>query len=142
MDKDFIPYDVALELKELDFNELCYAFYPGAKSPIVFNYAKDFCGEYGLSQSNHITDWTLAPMYQQVLRWFRERFGLFGFVEFKPHLKKWTYHVCNLSLDQKRYDDQFVIDLFVADPPVDEFGEAEKKCVKALISYVKEKKLI
>lgn len=61
MEKEFIPYDLALELKELGFDEKC------------------------LSYSTSNTDasgrtWTsviVAPLYQQAFRWFREKYNLF-----------------------------------------------------------------
>jgi hypothetical protein len=74
MNKEFIPYEhtpyeQALALKELGFDEPCFGYYnidPQLKNP-AFNMVKPF---------EHI--WCLpAPLYQQAFRWFREKHGIF-----------------------------------------------------------------
>jgi len=65
MKKEFIPYEQALALKELGFNEPCLAYYntdPYLGSP-AFNLVKPFDHEWCLS----------APLFQQAFRWFREK---------------------------------------------------------------------
>jgi hypothetical protein len=75
MNKDFIPYEQALALKELGFDEPCFGYYSidslNLKTP-TFNLEKPF--EY---------EWCLpAPLYQQAFRWFREKHGLRHFIEY------------------------------------------------------------
>jgi len=69
MKKDFIPYEQALALKELGFDEPCFGYYSidpfNLKSP-TFNLEKPFEREWCLP----------APLYQQAFRWFREKYGL------------------------------------------------------------------
>ena len=50
MNKEFIPYEQALELKELGFDEPCMS-------------SRDMNNDKGLIQ---------LPLYQQAFRWFRE----------------------------------------------------------------------
>jgi hypothetical protein len=69
MNKEFIPYEQALALKELGFDEPCFGYYSidslNLKTP-TFNMGKPF--EY---------KWCLpAPLYQQAFRFFREKYGL------------------------------------------------------------------
>jgi len=52
MSKEFIPYEEALALKKLGFDEPCYNQYPDCVESIP------------------------APLYQQAFRWFREEYGL------------------------------------------------------------------
>ena len=65
MNKEFIPYEQALELKELGFDEPCL-------------------GNYRLPTNRLITEWEInntpehvigvsAPLYQQAFRWFRDK---------------------------------------------------------------------
>ena len=65
VDKEFVPYEQALALKELGFNEPCLAsyFHEGKRLHITeyLNY-----GEYT----------TLAPLFQQAFRWFRDKHKL------------------------------------------------------------------
>jgi hypothetical protein len=65
MSKDFIPYQEALELKELGFDESCFGKYDvyGVFDHILFYHNHDVETEYvGCS----------APLYQQAFRWFRK----------------------------------------------------------------------
>jgi hypothetical protein len=75
MKNEFIPYEQALALKELGFDEPCFGYYSidslNLKTP-TFNMGKPF--EY---------EWCLrAPLYQQAFRWFREKHGLRHFIEY------------------------------------------------------------
>jgi len=65
MNREFIPYEQALELKELGFDYYNIAWYTviDEKPKIVFlNYGSHLC----------------APLYQQAFRWFREKYGWIG----------------------------------------------------------------
>ncbi len=75
MDKEFIPYEQALELKELGFDEECFGYYSFSekitlkscfnRTPIILSGKK--CS---------------IPLYSQVFRWFREKHNL------ESHVKK------------------------------------------------------
>lgn len=68
MSKEFIPYEQALELKELGFDEECLGYHnldPYLPNP-TFNLVRPFDHEWCLP----------APLYQQAFRWFREKYGL------------------------------------------------------------------
>ena len=61
---EFIPYEQALELKELGFNEPCFGYWnidPYLPKP-TFNLVKPFDHEWCVP----------APLYQQAFRWFRD----------------------------------------------------------------------
>ena len=60
MNKEFIPYEQALELKELGFEEICFAWYH--KGKLTFNEL------YNLPDIQQKTRNTSAPLYQQALR--------------------------------------------------------------------------
>ena len=62
---DFVPYEFALELKQLGFTEPCLASYYHAGRRL------DIC-EY----INHGEYTVLAPLFQQAFRWFREKYKL------------------------------------------------------------------
>ena len=75
MEKEFIPYDEALALKELGFDEPCLGLYhPDGKFNI-----KEQNGLNCDSDKNSYLDslgnsagFCTAPLYQQVFRWLRE----------------------------------------------------------------------
>ena len=65
MEKEFIPYEQALELKELGFDEPCLAYL----KPNVLTY------EITIGEFNEF-EYHSAPLYQQAFRWFREKYNL------------------------------------------------------------------
>jgi hypothetical protein len=67
MNKEFIPYEQALELKELGFNEGCLKKYDADGDLSI-----DTQNGYYVNQ--HLSKSTSAPLYQQAFRWFREKY--------------------------------------------------------------------
>jgi hypothetical protein len=65
MKREFIPYELALELKELGFNESCFAYL----KPNVLTY------EITIGEFNEF-EYHSAPTYSQAFRWFREKHNL------------------------------------------------------------------
>ena len=67
MEKEFVPYEQALALKELGFDKECFAFYSkiyGFMTTSPTNKVNEFAGE------------VILPLYQQAFRWFREKHSL------------------------------------------------------------------
>ncbi len=62
MKDQFVPYEIALKLKELGFDEPCFGFYDDNNSPIAGNYP---CLGYNR-----------APLYQQAFQFLRDKFNL------------------------------------------------------------------
>jgi hypothetical protein len=68
---DFVPYELALELKQLGFDEPCFAFYDESLYfPNNENQYGTFCNQK-LDASS-----CSAPTYSQAFRWFREKYKL------------------------------------------------------------------
>jgi hypothetical protein len=70
--KDFIPYQQALALKELGFDEPCFGIWMerGNKHDVMYVAKQE---DAWMAEQN---DGILAPLYQQAFRWFREKYGL------------------------------------------------------------------
>ena len=65
----FVPYEQALELKELGFDEPCFIhYYKGDLMESIF-------GQFRNSYFN-LDEQVSVPLYQQAFRWFREKYGL------------------------------------------------------------------
>jgi hypothetical protein len=113
MNKEFIPYTEALALEKLGFSEPCFGWY----------------GPTGILNDWDKTD-TIAPLYQQVFRWFREKFRL----DAKPEyfLNDWYCFIIN---DMKGKDNSRR--LFTEFPS---YEEAELECLKKLIKICNELK--
>jgi hypothetical protein len=104
MHKEFVPYEEALELKELGFDEPCFAYYTDEESKFIpASYSQE--GTEYPTNSDLIQDWISAPLYQQAFRWFREEHDLMhiiikvGTMEDYVYMstidnKRWTYK-CN-----------------------------------------------
>lgn len=67
MEKEFVPYEQALALKELGFDEPCLSFY---------TYEGKFSNELSFNEYKNTALKTSAPLYQQAFRWFREKHEL------------------------------------------------------------------
>lgn len=73
MEKEFLPYELALKLKELGFNEDCFAWYDANS----FNDIElEF--EYKNNKDLYFKESCTAPLWQQVFDWFREKYNLIG----------------------------------------------------------------
>ena len=74
MKKLFVPYEIALKLKELGFNEECFGEYRqfDGDTPYLQLYQDiDSCSTDDADYC--YTTECLAPLYQQVIDWFREK---------------------------------------------------------------------
>jgi hypothetical protein len=117
MNKEFIPYEQALELKELGFNELCLFYYTDNESLRIYH------------QSEIYDDLVGAPLYQQAFRWFREKYGIMYTVD--NNIIGNTFHGSYTKINsdyQSDYTDDFAT-----------YEEAELACLKKLIEIVKQK---
>ena len=121
MNKEFIPYEQALELKQLGFQEECVGLYDVQKR--LFNR-----GTYKFVEKETNV---LAPLYQQAFRWFRKNNGLYSSI-----------------LPKKSYPDNYVsgVEWYVTICGGDgveigpdgtyDYQEAEIVCLKKLIEIV------
>jgi hypothetical protein len=114
MSEDFIPYQEALELKELGFDKPCFGEY---------YYGKLKYDEVSNGQTAH-NDLALAPTFSQAFRWFREKYNLFGQVNIH------TYFIYKISNDGFEMIKQY-------DKLTNTYEEAELECLKKLIEIVK-----
>jgi hypothetical protein len=119
MNKEFIPYEQALALKELGFDEPCFANW-------IERDIRDGGGIVLEMWSDEDTEYTpmsmlLAPLYQQAFRWLLALAN-----KDKLFSNKWT-----ISYNEDYYS------LFLGGCNMGVF-EAELECLKKLIEIVKE----
>lgn len=136
MEKEFIPYEQALALKELGFDEPCLANYSidviGETVP-HFRYNNRISEAFSIDEGvwfNHNLDKEYvysAPLYQQAFRWFREKYGLWQIVTQNTD-KDWTYDIMTIV----GMTDYKIFDVF------DTYEEAELECLKKLIEIAKQ----
>lgn len=78
MEKEFIPYEQAKQLKELGFKEECLAYFINEYlQTTAYNTLKqidiDKLNKDGKKEDNAFI---AAPLFQQAFRWFREKYKL------------------------------------------------------------------
>lgn len=121
MNKEFIPYEQAIALKELGF-ESPYPIggYQGGK---IFYYEKGelYYDAQPMYSSNYHDGQILAPLYQQAFRWFRE---------------KYEVHMYPTKYDETKWWIQWGT---WTSKVFDTFEEAELECLKKLIELSKNK---
>jgi hypothetical protein len=131
MNKEFVTYEIASELKELGFNEPCFGYYYTLNGKDWKFIEKT---EYHRldDEMNIGSKFTLlAPLYQQVFRWFEEKYSYFVDVKtettpneilgFDYYIKSWKFG--------PRYFNFFK-----------EKGEGNIEVIKKMIEMVKKEK--
>ena len=125
LENEFIPYEQALALKELGFDEPCFMTYLNGKLDkelFLFNHS---------IRSHSTQEFTSAPTFSQVFRWFREKYDLFT-QDFIDLDNKFTKNIVKVL---KNGQDFFYLDYYKT------YEEAELECLKKLIEIIKNKKL-
>lgn len=127
MEKEFVPYDIAFALKGLGFDETCLARYIHEK--LELGKANNLPSVFYVS---------LAPLYQQAFRWFREKYHLNGLINYKNNIKKWDFIPYDMNLDGLKYGKYYW--KYVREHKGRKFDtreEAQNECLKELIELVK-----
>jgi hypothetical protein len=114
MNTEFVPYEQALALKELGFNEPCLGYYIELRNPVE-----------GLLKIGLDNDYLQAPLCQQAFRWFRENHDLY----------------INVTRYNDEGEDKFLyyIDSGDVEEEFSTYEEAELACLNKLIEIVKQK---
>ena len=125
MNKEFIPYEQALELKELGFDEDVIAYWEknSLLKPIPMS---DFINSFPVNDYPK-ADWIAAPLYQQAFRWFREKYSINSWIinaEDNNNAFKPFFRGNNI--------DEHLVDFY------NTYEEAEQLLLKTLIKILKE----
>ncbi len=115
MEKEFVPYELSLELKQLGFDEPCFGWFTGSYLRIG-----------SVVENKHVQgeDEILAPLYSQAFRWFRHNGKVAEiFSQLLPSNKyKWGFKIQGV---------EGITDGFLT------YEEAESACLQKLIEIVK-----
>jgi hypothetical protein len=145
MEKEFVTYELALELKQLGFNEPCFGYYVdgelrginlgmeelGGVEPYYQRFGFHTFSNHDIDNPNKIV--VTAPTYSQAFRWFREKYHLIGGIEYiggqKPTTTWWDIYVIgHFNIDYKEMSMKY-----------QPYEEAELACLQKLIEIVKNK---
>ncbi len=117
--KDFIPHDLAYELKQLGFDEPCFRFQ---------NNISYIIEEKGWLNWNEVEQFVSLPTFSQSFRFFREKHGLDYEIPYAGKQGEYHAFVQNYIYGNNRNS-----------PSVFTYEEAELECLKKLIQIVKQK---
>ena len=117
MEKEFVPYEQALALKELGFDEPCFGYFDKTE---IFH----LCSFENMNDRGFVS----APLYQQAFRWFREKYGITSWV-YNSQMDKFYHTILQNGRIVKSHDSSTT------------YEEAELECLKKLIEIVKENEI-
>jgi hypothetical protein len=127
--KDFTLYPESFELKQLGFDEPCFAYYKDGRITGVNKWDREDWGFHVITNKD-ITSVTseivIAPTYSQAFRWFRENYGLCLVI--KPIDDK------KLDLGYSLTKNGLIMDARLT------YEGAELACLRKLIEIVKNKR--
>lgn len=126
MNKEFVPYEEALALKELGFDEPCFGYYLCKNS--AFGVELELTTNW-IDLLPYDSSSCKAPLFQQAFRWFREKYDMSHSIDKdwdNGHLLGYEYMISEQEgvTGSKTYPT---------------YEEAELVCLKKLIQIVKEK---
>ena len=126
MEKEFVPYEESLALKELGFDEPCFGYY-------IDNKFEFFADVRSCNTNSEFKFYPTALTYSQAFRWLREKHNFVGTIlgdGFNGELKGYYYSITEQgwinyyeSIDDGKW--------------YDTYEEAELACLKKLIEIVK-----
>jgi hypothetical protein len=128
MNKEFVPYEESLELKELGFDEPClaqYRKYDVGEATLDIGFSKNEI----ISKFDNLVLFCSTPLYQQAFRWFREKHKLFHSI---------TEYNKDGSLIIKLSKDKVEIFRKMTNFDFTEYEETELTCLKKLIEITKD----
>jgi hypothetical protein len=129
MEKEFIPYELALRMKQLGFDEPCFNLYHLNRRELMYvcpNIGEVATYKYdNHNKTNHIS----APTFSQSFRWFRQEHNL------KFHIREDVWNNW-CSLKMVRHDDYISIGEYKT------YEESELDCLKKLIEIVENEKTL
>ena len=123
MEKEFVPYELAVKLKELGFDEPCLTCYD--KLEMIASHSKNVFDYKNYNTSGYMVS---RPTFSQAFRWFREKYNAVCEIirrEDKNHSTfiGWVY-IDNRKIDVVSYWDSKT------------YEEAELACLTKLIEIV------
>jgi hypothetical protein len=130
MNKEFVPYEQSLALKELGFNEMCFSTFIYKVPELQWEL------NFVISDNRYIGT-VAAPTFSQAFRWFREKYNLQVYIDFY-HKDSYFYKI---KSQVGKEISNTTGDVILQGTPVfpRSYEEAELECLNKLIEIVKNK---
>jgi hypothetical protein len=135
LEKDFVPYEEALALKELGFDEPCNTCYD--KLEMVASYGASAFDYKNYNTSGYMVS---RPTFSQAFRWFREQYWYTALIlcdSFQIVMQLST----SKTLDSKtgEYIANYSTQTYHKEEGLKSYDESELACLKQLIEISKNK---
>lgn len=128
MENEFVTYKQAVRLEKLGFKKPCFSYYDTALQFKTF---------IGITSEILKYDGVIAPLKQQVFRWFREEHNLdYNIINWHNCLENWCFRIMNLVMDESNNLD---FDSYIIEENNDSYEDAELACIDKLISLIEAK---
>ena len=103
MDKLFVPYEIAMELKYKGYDESCFMYYRAEMdgSMQLWYHQDNNCLDAIGSNNSDNAKWVdcTAPLYQQAVDWLREKHNISIFIEIGTH--EYSYMIYDVGNDKR-----------------------------------------
>jgi hypothetical protein len=122
IENEFIPYEQALELAKLNFNEKCFGYY-GLENELYIEISCNL--DSNLTRRNFIA----TPTFSQSFRWFREVHKLQAEILWRGDMECFCYKTGNFKYGSHDFSKD----------DYNTYEEAELACLNKLIEIIKNK---
>jgi len=128
---EFVPYDVALAMKELGFDKECLAIYYDAEDGVKYTEPtwKLLVGGKIDEENEHEVQ---APLYQQAFRWFREVHKI------EATVSCFYSDKLDIPYEKRQYHAFIIRKGVISKSKYTTYEKAQDACLKKLIGIVKE----
>jgi hypothetical protein len=146
LEKEFVPYQIALDMKSIGFDEECLAGYIYLQGSGTFELAfyKDRNVDFNTTSNIYVS----TPMFSQSFKFFRDKYNLRGsimdFIDDETGIE-WDYEISFIGVDLDENGHYKALVPYSTDDESRKFKtyeKAELACLINLIQLVKESKVI
>ena len=149
MNIEFVPFELALKLKKLGFDEPCFGYYVdgelrgvnlgieqlGGIEPYYQRFGFHTLSNHNIDNPNKIV--VTAPTYSQAFRWFREKYNLYPSINIYHDL--WMCLIKSIVSNQEHISGYIVYAINKGYPTFKTYEEAEIACLEKLIEIIESK---
>jgi len=126
LESEFLPYNLALRMKALKFNEPCLAAFHTASNRLIT--------EFEIMNTPSHCIGISTPTWRAAFKWFREKYNFHKYIEpiHKDGKIKYEYCVIDSSKDEKEFKEDNIVSTY---------EKAEIACLEELIEIVEQKQI-
>lgn len=127
---EFVPYELAVKMKALGFDEPCFGWYENNELVTLLEciYPED---RLEFIKVGEISKRISAPTFSQVFRWFREKYNLYHSINI--YNDKWLCIIKSTVSNEEHISGYVVDTINNGHPTFNTYEEAESACLDKLI---------